>query len=357
MRNVMIKKRLLDGSPCPKCLQAEQMLRTRGLWDKIDEVVWAVEGDPDSPGMRLAAQHGVELAPFFISSSAPGEERVYTSTVQFMKELGQGPAQPAASNAVVEPRAEDAAALTAAADTLASRGPADILRWGLERYGADLAIAFSGAEDVVLIDMAAKTGLPFSVFCLDTGRLHPETYRFIDKVRTHYGIEISLMAPDTSALENLVRKKGLFSFYDDGHGECCGIRKVEPLGRALALYRAWATGLRRDQSPATRTTIPVLELDKTNQGRGGALVKVNPLANTTSAQVWTYIRDNDVPHNELHGRGFVSIGCEPCTRAILPGEHERAGRWWWEDATRRECGLHVGKTQDQSRDQQNVQKM
>jgi phosphoadenosine phosphosulfate reductase len=343
MRHSMIKKRLLDGSPCRKCVQAEEMIRGRGLWDKIDEVIWAVEGQPDSPGMQLATRHGIDTAPFFITRSPSGEERVYTSTVEFVKELA-GVSQRADAVAPEPPATNDAAEIAAAAAALSSRAPADILRWGLERYGADLALAFSGAEDVALIDMAAKTGLRFSVFCLDTGRLHPETYRFIEKVREHYGIEIRLMSPDANTLEGLVRQKGLFSFYEDGHRECCGIRKVEPLGRALASYRAWATGMRRDQSPATRTAIPVVELDAGHTDKGGRpLVKLNPLSNMTSGEVWAYIRDNDVPHNELHGRGFISIGCEPCTRAVLPGEHERAGRWWWEDATRRECGLHVTK--------------
>jgi phosphoadenosine phosphosulfate reductase len=179
------------------------------------------------------------------------------------------------------------------------------------------------------------------VFSLDTGRLHPETYRFIDRVRVHYEIEIALMAPDTVAVQDLVQKKGLFSFYQDGHHECCGIRKVEPLGRALLQYSAWVTGQRRDQSPATRTQVGVIERDASHSGRNGMLVKLNPLTHWSLAQVWSYIRDNQVPYNELHDKGFVSIGCEPCTRAIRPGEHERAGRWWWEEATQRECGLHV----------------
>jgi phosphoadenosine phosphosulfate reductase len=120
------------------------------------------------------------------------------------------------------------------------------------------------------------------------------------------------------------------------------IRKVEPLRRTLSGLRAWATGQRRDQSPATRAAIAVVERDRTFSGLEGPLVKLNPLAGWTSAQTWSYIRENDIPFNELHERGFVSIGCEPCTRATLPGEHERAGRWWWEETTKRECGLHIG---------------
>jgi phosphoadenosine phosphosulfate reductase len=187
--------------------------------------------------------------------------------------------------------------------------------------------------------MAQKSGLPFSVFCLDTGRLHPETYRFIDTVRQYYGIEVAVISPNFVSVEALVKKKGLFSFYEDGHGECCGVRKVEPLRRTLADYEGWITGQRRDQSP-TRTDVPVAIWDRTH--KPGGMVKANPLAAVTQAEVWKYIRENDVPYNELHDRGFVSIGCEPCTRALRPGEHERAARWWWEDATKRECGLHVG---------------
>jgi phosphoadenosine phosphosulfate reductase len=237
-----------------------------------------------------------------------------------------------------------AADIEAAARDLADAHPSAILRWGLKRWGASLALAFSGAEDVVLVHMAAETGLPFSVFCLDTGRLHPETYRFLETVRKRYKIEIALMSPEAAPVQALVRQKGLFSFYEDGHEECCGVRKVEPLKRKLSTLRAWATGQRRDQSPATRAAIEVVEYDRTFPGVSGpgTLVKLNPLARWTSAQTWDFIRENSIPYNPLHERGFVSIGCEPCTRAVLPGEHERAGRWWWEESTKRECGLHIG---------------
>jgi len=224
----------------------------------------------------------------------------------------------------------------------AERQPQDILALALEEYSSRIGISFSGAEDVVLIDMAVKLGGKFRVFSLDTGRLHPETYRFVERVREHYGIPIEVYFPKPEAVENLVREKGLFSFYRDGHKECCDIRKVEPLRRALASLNAWVTGQRRDQSPGTRTQVPVIQLDPTFQNNGHPLVKFNPLANWTSQQVWSYIRENSVPYNPLHARGFVSIGCEPCTRAILPGQHEREGRWWWEDATKKECGLHAG---------------
>jgi phosphoadenosine phosphosulfate reductase len=331
-RLTMVKKRLANGEPCGKCIQAEGLLKDRGLWGMVDEVVWADELDPESPGMLLAKKHQVSLAPFFILASA-GEERVYSSTLKLVQELTRPAAQATAPGL-------DAQAVSEAARTLAQRAPEEILSWGLARFGANAAIAFSGAEDVVLIDMARRSGLPFSVFCLDTGRLHPETYRFIDRVRARYEITIEVMSPQSAELQAFVRQKGLFSFYEDGHHECCGLRKVEPLKRALAGLDAWVSGQRRDQSPSTRNELAVVELDH-NKGRAELLVKLNPLAHWTSAQVWEYIRQHGVPYNELHDKGYVSIGCEPCTRPLRPGEHERAARWWWEEATKRECGLHV----------------
>jgi phosphoadenosine phosphosulfate reductase len=223
----------------------------------------------------------------------------------------------------------------------ASRSPQEILRLALTEFSPAVGISFSGAEDVALVDMASKMGVPFRVFSLDTGRLHPETYQFLDKVHTRYGVTVDAYVPQAEAVQALVREKGLFSFYVDGHKECCGIRKVEPLVRALAPLRAWVTGQRKDQSPGTRADVPVIQLDRTFGTPDRPLVKFNPLSFWTSKQVWAYIRDHDVPYNALHDRGFVSIGCEPCTRAVNPGQHERAGRWWWEEETKKECGLHA----------------
>jgi phosphoadenosine phosphosulfate reductase len=234
--------------------------------------------------------------------------------------------------------------LASTAASYATREPQDIVALALREYSPDLGIAFSGAEDVVLIDMAVKAGVPFKVFSLDTGRLHPETYRFIEKVRTHYGIAIETVFPQPDAVQALVREKGLFSFYVDGHKECCSIRKVEPLMRALAPLRAWMTGQRKDQSPGTRADVPVIQLDRTFGTPDRPLVKFNPLSFWSSKQVWAYIRDHELPYNELHERGYISIGCEPCTRPTNPGQHERAGRWWWEEETKKECGLHIGNT-------------
>lgn len=221
----------------------------------------------------------------------------------------------------------------------AEKNPQKILRFALQQFD-NIAISFSGAEDVVLIDMAVKMKKDVRVFSLDTGRLHPETYQFIDRVREHYSLSLEVLFPDPAQVEALVREKGLFSFYKDGHKECCGIRKVRPLRRKLATLDAWITGQRKDQSP-TRTDVPTIQADGAFSTPEHSLVKFNPLANWTSAQVWQYIRAYKVPYNPLHERGFVSIGCEPCTRSILPGEHERAGRWWWEGDTQKECGLHA----------------
>ena len=337
MHVTMVKKRLANGQPCEKCVQAEELLKRRGLWSRIDEVVWADENDASSAGMQLAQEKKVTLAPFFIVKDGAGEQ-VYTSALGFIKERLSSASAPAP---VASSGALDEQAAHALGAELAGRSPSEVMKRILSQYGARAAISFSGAEDVMLIDLAAKSGYPFSVFSLDTGRLHADTYRFIERVRKHYGIEISITAPDTVAVEELVRKKGLFSFYDDGHSECCGIRKVGPLRRVLTGYAAWITGQRRDQSP-TRADVPLVQLD-TNQGADGRILKVNPLAEQSLADVWTYLRDEQVPYNPLHDQGFVSIGCEPCTRPPRPGEHERAGRWWWEDSTKRECGLHLPK--------------
>ena len=222
-----------------------------------------------------------------------------------------------------------------------NESPEKIIKLALENFN-NIAISFSGAEDVVLIDIAKKIQSDVKVFSLDTGRLHAETYRFIEQVREHYKIEIDVLSPDTKSLQEFVYKKGLYSFYKDGHKECCGIRKVVPLRRKLSTLNAWITGQRKDQSPGTRIAVPVVEYDGAFSTPENKLMKFNPLSNWSSTQVWEYIRSNDVPFTNLHEQGFISIGCEPCTRPVLPNQHEREGRWWWEDATQKECGLHEG---------------
>ncbi|WP_428623538.1 phosphoadenylyl-sulfate reductase [Sedimenticola sp.] len=222
-----------------------------------------------------------------------------------------------------------------------ARSPEEIISLALETVD-NIAISFSGAEDVVLIDMAVQINPDVKVFSLDTGRLHAETYRYLETVRSHYGIDLDVVSPVGADVEKLVREKGLYSFYQDGHKECCTVRKVAPLRRKLATLSGWITGQRKDQSIGTRTEVPVIQDDPSFSSEENRLLKFNPLANWTSAQVWEYIRTNDVPYNPLHAQGFISIGCEPCTRAVLPNQHEREGRWWWEDAADKECGLHAG---------------
>uniref|UniRef100_A0A5B7AKS5 Adenosine 5'-phosphosulfate reductase n=1 Tax=Davidia involucrata TaxID=16924 RepID=A0A5B7AKS5_DAVIN len=228
---------------------------------------------------------------------------------------------------------------------LENASPLEIVDKALARFGNDIAIAFSGAEDVALIEYARLTGRPFRVFSLDTGRLNPETYQFFDTVEKHYGIRIEYMFPDAVEVQALVRNKGLFSFYEDGHQECCRVRKVRPLRRSLKGLRAWITGQRKDQSPGTRAEIPVVQVDPSFEGMDGgigSLVKWNPVANVERRDIWNFLQAMNVPVNSLHSQGYISIGCEPCTRPVLPGQHEREGRWWWEDAKAKECGLHKG---------------
>ncbi|KAF3330092.1 5'-adenylylsulfate reductase 1 [Carex littledalei] len=259
--------------------------------------------------------------------------------------------------AEVEKKVEEASALPPVnyeklAAQLEYASPLEIMDKALEMFGDEIAIAFSGAEDVALIEYAKLTGRPFRVFSLDTGRLDPETYEFFDKVEKHYGIRIEYMFPDAGEVQALVRTKGLFSFYEDGHQECCRVRKVRPLRRALKGLQAWITGQRKDQSPGTRASIPVVQVDPSFEGIGGgagSLIKWNPVANVDGKDIWNFLRTMDVPVNSLHSKGYVSIGCQPCTRPVLPGQHEREGRWWWEDAKAKECGLHKGNiSQDEA---------
>ncbi len=335
----MVKKRLANGDACEKCAQTEEMLRRRGLWQAIDEVVCALEGDKDSPGAILGKNHGVEVAPFFILEGEDESETVYTSPLRMIRDHFSASAKPVK---VAPTERQDIEGLQR---RFAKSEPEEILRWVLERHGDRCGIAFSGAEEVVLIDMASKMDLPFRVFTLDTGRLHPDTYIFLDAVRSHYGIQIDTYFPEHGELVDFVNTKGANSFYRDGHAECCRIRKVAPMMRALTGLDAWVTGQRRDQSPATRGALEVVVEDTTYATRGseaaGRILKLNPLANWTSDRVWSYIRKHGVPHNALHDQGYVSLGCQPCTRPTRPDQHEREGRWWWEEEAQKECGIHI----------------
>lgn len=227
---------------------------------------------------------------------------------------------------------------TALAERFAPLAPEDLLRWAAEEFGERVTLACSfGAEDVVLIDMISRVAPGLRAFVLDTGRLHQETYEVMEAHRQRYGIQFETYFPDTTRTETLLSTKGPFSFYEsiENRKECCNIRKVEPLRRALGGKDAWITGLRRAQA-VTRATLPKVETDLAN----GGILKLNPLADWSEEEIWEYIRTNDVPYNKLHDQGFPSIGCAPCTRAVLPGEDVRAGRWWWETPEQKECGLH-----------------
>ena len=215
----------------------------------------------------------------------------------------------------------------------------EIITWTLHQFGTKAGLASSfGMEDMVLIDMISKLdGGDITIFTLDTGRLHEETYEIMEKVRIRYGLTIKTFFPDRNAVEGLVRDKGFFSFREsvDNRKECCYIRKVEPLKRALAQLDAWVTGLRRDQN-VTRTNVAKVDQDADHEN----LIKINPLADWTQEDVEAYIEKHSVPVNSLHKKNYPSIGCAPCTRPINPGEDIRAGRWWWENPEHKECGLH-----------------
>ncbi len=198
-----------------------------------------------------------------------------------------------------------------------------------------------GAEDMVLTDLIAREGLPIEIFTLDTGRLHAETLELVGRVQSHYGISLRVMQPEPQAVVEYVTVHGRNAFYDsvEMRKRCCEIRKVEPLKRALQGKRAWITGLRREQS-AARAGLRLAEFDAALR-----VAKFNPLGDWSGNDVWDYIRARKVPTNPLHDRGFPSIGCEPCTRAVEPGADERSGRWWWEQEDNKECGLHVNRGQ------------
>lgn len=216
--------------------------------------------------------------------------------------------------------------------------PKEVLAWAAKEFGDKAALAMSfGAEDMVILDMIAAQKLPIRVFTLDTGKLHQETYDLMERALERYKIRIEVYFPQAGAVEKMTTEHGPNLFYRslEFRKMCCNIRKVEPLERALKSMKAWITGLRREQS-VTRLDVQAVEKDPAH----GGISKINPLIDWSEKQVWDYIKANKVPYNSLHDRGFPSIGCGPCTRAIKPGEDVRAGRWWWEDPSKKECGLH-----------------
>ena len=217
--------------------------------------------------------------------------------------------------------------------------PLEVLRWALDNLHPRIAVASSfGAEDVAIIDMISNINPKARVFTLDTGRLNQETYDVMDEIRSRYNMNIEVMFPDNDEVEQMVRVNGMNLFYHSvGNRKlCCGIRKVHPLNRMLSTLDGWITGLRADQTEV-RSNSNKIEIDSQHND----IIKVNPILEWSWEQTWDYIKKNNIPYNKLHDKGFPSIGCEPCTRAIKPGEPLRAGRWWWESDTEKECGLHA----------------
>ena len=227
------------------------------------------------------------------------------------------------------------AQLTYQSDRLNIRTPLSVLA---KEYPGKVVFSTSFSyEDQVITHLILENKLPISIFTLDTGRLFAETYSVWSSTNEQYHTQIKAYYPDHSLLEDFIAEKGPNSFYESvaNRKGCCYIRKVEPLKRALAGNEVWVTGLRAEHSPE-RKDLPVVEWDESNQ-----IIKYHPLLHWTTEETKAYIKENHVPYNPLHDKGFVSIGCAPCTRAIKPGEDFRAGRWWWEDADKKECGLHV----------------
>ena len=229
------------------------------------------------------------------------------------------------------------------AEEMEDQSAMEVLKWAINAYAPKIALASSfGAEDVILIDMMVKIDKEKAkIFTLDTGRLNQETYDVMDAIRKKYGIQIEVYFPEQRETEEMVKIKGMNLMYESVENRklCCEIRKVHPLNRALSKLDGWITGLRREQA-ITRANIYKLEIDSSH----GNIVKINPLADWTNEMIWDYIHKNNVPYNKLHDSGYPSIGCEPCTRAVHRGEDPRAGRWWWENATQKECGLHWDPT-------------
>jgi len=216
--------------------------------------------------------------------------------------------------------------------------PENILRSGIAAAGGQVSLACSfSLEDVAIIDIAHKAGLPLGVFAIDTGRLNEETFEVAEALAERYRLKIDWHFPRHEDVEQLERIRGLFSFRESTENrlECCAIRKVEPLARALKGLKGWVTGMRREQSP-TRSGLQAVERD----GLNGNILKINPLIDWSEAQLLAYSRDNRLPQNRLYQQGYLSIGCAPCTRAVREGEDTRAGRWWWESPDSKECGLH-----------------
>ncbi|TSK09202.1 MAG: phosphoadenylyl-sulfate reductase [Geobacter sp.] len=233
---------------------------------------------------------------------------------------------------------QEEANMTSVPEVATNATAQEILRLGVTAAQGPVKLACSfSLEDVAIIELAQEAGLEVGVFALDTGRLNEETYEVADAITERYSTKIDWYFPRHEAVEKLEREKGLFSFREslENRHECCHIRKVEPLGRALKELSGWVTGMRREHS-VTRTDLKAIELDALN----GGIIKINPLLDWSEAQLMDFVQERRLPQNRLLKQGYRSIGCAPCTRAVQPGEDTRAGRWWWENPEHKECGLH-----------------
>lgn len=351
----MVKKIKETGEECKKCREVTERLTAGNELSFIDKIVYADMRYPESEGLRVAKEHNIEIAPFFIVEDS-GNVTIYKTYMEFKKKV-LNKALEKGDVEIEERRAKgeaDAGELTKKKpekkttrpdldieklnEGFEGKTPQELLEWGLKEFHPKIAFAWSGAEDVAVVDMLIKINPKARIFTLDTGRLNPETYDLIERVRDKYGIDIEVMFPDAAEVEEMVQREGVNLFYQsiENRKLCCNVRKVQPLKRMLSTLDAWITGLRRDQA-VTRTVLRKIEIDETN----GGIIKLNPIANWSHKEVWEYIHKNDVPYNELHNKGYPSIGCAPCTRPVKSGEDIRAGRWWWESPEGKECGLHI----------------
>ena len=340
MHVIMVKKRLANGDACRKCAQAEDFLRSRGLWNRIDEVVLALEDDPNSPGMQLGARFGVEVAPFFIVRRSDGTEVVYESVLKLIKECLSEPGRPEVTPGDEQP--------TSTWKKLRPSSPTD-RRKPFCDGGSSTSASSSPSRSAAPKTSCSSTWRARLDFRSPSSPSTPDgsTRRRIgSSTQSESDTASRLRSPRPTprrSSRSFARKGSSVSTTTVTRNAAASARssRCDACSRAFVRGLPDSAGIRaRRHAPASPSSSAI----EPSPGSDGPLVKLNPLAAWTSAQTWQFIRDNGVPFNSLHERGFVSIGCEPCTRATLPGEHERAGRWWWEDSTKRECGLHIGNT-------------
>lgn len=359
MNITMVKKIMEDGQECKKCREVSERLESGGELAFINKIIYADMRDPSSEGHSVAEKHNINIAPFFVVEEE-GQVKIYKTYMELKRkvfnkmleeadiEIEEKRKATSSSSAVdfmqykskvtSSPSPMPQINIDQLNSDYENKTPQELLSWSLKEFHPSIALAWSGAEDVALVDMMVKINPQARIFTLDTGRLNEETYQLIDRVREKYSINVEVLYPEAEQAGEMVRQNGINLFYDsiEKRKLCCNVRKVQPLTKMLSSMNAWITGLRRDQS-VTRTVLKKIEIDHAF----GGIVKINPLAGWSHDDLWNYIRENDVPFNELHEKGYPSIGCAPCTRAVKEGEDIRAGRWWWEEPESKECGLHI----------------